>query len=82
MAMASSRVIGQFPPKVPMQGIKIDGLGLAVIVVMIASLGAPLGQAHIDPVGSSIAGALKTTHVHKGLCEIEGMSISRLPIVA
>ena len=65
-----------------MQGIKINGLGLAMIVVAIASLGAAFGQAHIDPVGSSIAGTLKTTQVHKGLRQVEGMAIDRLPIIA
>jgi hypothetical protein len=64
-----------------MQGIKIDRLGLAMIVVAVASLGAALGQAHIEPVGGPIAGALKTAQVHKGLSEVEGMTIEGLPIL-
>ena len=65
-----------------MQGIKIDRLGLTMIVVAIASLSAPLGQAHIDPIGSLIADALKAAQIHKGLSQVEGMTIDRLPIVA
>jgi len=65
-----------------MQGIKIDGLGLAMIMVAIASLGAAFGQAHIDPVGGSITGAFKTTQIYKGFCQVEGMAVEGLPIVA
>jgi hypothetical protein len=65
-----------------MHGIKIDRLGLTMIVVTIASLGAPIRQAHIDPVGGLIADALKTTQVHKGLSQVERMTLDRLPIVA
>jgi len=81
MAMASSRVIGQFPPEVPMQGIKIDRFGSTMMVVAIASLGAAFGQTHIDPVGSLIAGTLETAQIHKGLSEVKGMTINRLPIM-
>ena len=65
-----------------MQGIKIDGLGLTMIMVAIASLGAPFGQAHMDPVRSAIASTLKTTQVHKGFCQVQGMAVDHLPIVA
>jgi len=81
MAMASSRVIGQFPPEVPMQGIKIDRLGLTMTVVAIASLGAAFGQAHMDPVGSLIADTLEVAQIHKGLSEVKGMAIDPLPIL-
>jgi hypothetical protein len=80
MAMASSRVIGQFPFEVPMQGIKIDRLGLTMMVVTIASLGAAFGQPHVDPIGRLIAGPFETTSIHKGLSEVKGMAKDSLPI--
>jgi hypothetical protein len=63
-----------------MQRIKIDRLGLTMMVVAIASLGAAFGQAHMDPVGSLIAGTLEAAQIHKGLSEVKGMTIDRLPI--
>jgi hypothetical protein len=63
-----------------MQRIKIDRLGLTMMVVAIASLGAAFGQAHMDPVGSLITGTLEAAQIHKGLSEVKGMTIDRLPI--
>jgi hypothetical protein len=51
-----------------------------MMVVAIASLGAAFGQAHMDPVGSLIAGTLEAAQIHKGLSEVKGMTIDRLPI--
>ena len=63
-----------------MQRIKVDGLGLTMVVVVIALLGAALGQADIDPVGGLIAGAWETAPIHKGFSQIQGMTIGLLPI--
>lgn len=64
-----------------MQGIKIDRLGLTMMVVTIASLGAAFGQAHMDPIGSLIADPLEAAQIDEGLSEVKGMTIDRLPIV-
>jgi len=64
-----------------MQGIKIDRLGLPMMVVAIASLGAALRQADISPVGSLIAGALKPVQIYKRLSKVKGVTIDPLPIV-
>jgi hypothetical protein len=65
-----------------MQGVKINGLGLAMISIAIASLGTAFGQAHIDPVAGSVAGALKTAEVDESLRQVERVAVGRLPILA
>ena len=56
-----------------MQGVKINGLGLAMISIAIASLGTAFGQAHIDPVAGSVAGALKTAEVDESLRRVANL---------
>jgi hypothetical protein len=82
MARASLRVIEKLPPEVPMQGIKINRLGLTMIVIAITLLGIALALSHIDPVRGLIAGPLKPVLIHEGFGQIKGMTISGLPVLA
>ena len=80
MAMASSLVISKEPPETTLEGIKIDRLWLTMITILVASFGTSFGLPHVLPVGSPIAGALKTRRVHKGFSEVNRMIIGSLPI--
>ncbi len=64
-----------------MQGIKINGFGLTVIIVAVAPLATALSLTNVDPVGRLIAGPLKPARIHKGLGQIERMTIDALPVL-
>jgi hypothetical protein len=65
-----------------MQGIQVDGFGLAVIKIAVAPFAAALGLTDIDPVGRLITGPRKPAGIHKSLGQIQGMSIESLPVPA
>jgi hypothetical protein len=82
IAIASSLVILKQPPAMAMQGIQVDSLRLTMILVAIASLGMALSLSHIDPVRGLIADALKPALIYKSLGQIQGMTITAVPILA
>jgi hypothetical protein len=82
MVAASSLVIFEKPPEMAMQGVKIYSLGLTVIVIGVAFLGAAPGMPRILPVGCLITCALKAGIIDKGLGKVYRMTICFLPVTA
>jgi len=82
MAMASSLVIGKIPPKVRMQGIKVNSLWPAMIPVAVASFGTASGLANLDPVCCPVTGPIKVGDIHKGFGQVHRVSIGFLPVSA
>ena len=65
-----------------MQGIKVNRLGLPVIMIPIAALGTAPGLSHPLPIGRPVAGARKASAIDEGLGQVNGMTIGGLPIMA
>ncbi len=82
MASASSLVIGKSCSEVPIQRIKINGLGLPVKLIGIALFCTAAGQPNITPVGRLIASALETRDIDERFSQIDAMLIGFLPIIA
>ena len=64
------------------QGIKAYGFGLTMVEIGISLFGTAFGFSHKEPIGSLVAGALESADVNKGLCEINGVPITFLPVCA
>jgi len=67
---------------VPIQRIKINGLGLPVKLIDIALFSTAAGQPNITPVGSLIASALEAGDIDERFSQIDAMLIGFLPIIA
>jgi hypothetical protein len=80
--LASSLVIQKIPPEMVMQGIKIYGLWLTVIVIVVAPFGTAFGLAHFKPIGCPIAGAFEAGDIHKGFGQIDRVPIDLFPVSA
>jgi len=70
------------PPKVPMERIKIDRLGLTVVKIGITLFGTAFCLTNILPVRRLITGPPISGCIHKGLSQINRMPKNLLPVAA
>ena len=69
-------------PGSAVKGVNEDDLGAAVVVIGVSPLGPSPRLAHLDLIARAVADAPKPGAIHKGLREVDGMSVACLPILA